>query len=64
MQSVYVLSPGNHLESQQDKFSHAPEDSQRFEQPITGQDAMERKQMEAAMLQRIHHRITVLYPKP
>ena len=32
-QCVYVLTRGNHLDTQQDKFSHPPEDRERFDAP-------------------------------
>eukprot|EP00959_Pyramimonas_sp_CCMP1952_P420833 8815696-Pyramimonas_sp.AAC.1 len=33
VQCVYVLTAGNHLDTQQDKFSHPPEDRDRFDTP-------------------------------
>jgi hypothetical protein len=53
LQCLYVLTAGNHLDTQQDKFSHPPEEVSRFEVPKGGDFAEARRRAERSALRAI-----------
>ena len=59
-QCVYWLTPGNHLDTQRDKFAHPPEAWDLFEEPTQGERAAARRRAEVAALEAIRTRVITL----